>query len=78
MTESPTILSVVDIVIVAEVDVQTKVFGEPLKPKWSMKVKYTSVLKELSSPSSSVMMSKVSTRPSYYKDYLAYRLSDSI
>ena len=39
VTESSTALGVVDIVIVVEVDVQTKVIDGPLEPKWWRKVK---------------------------------------
>jgi hypothetical protein len=39
VTKSLVVLVIVDIVIVAEVDVRTKVIGEPLEQMWSRKVK---------------------------------------
>jgi hypothetical protein len=40
-------LGVVDVVIVVEVDAQTKVFDEPLVLQWLMKAKQTLAPKEL-------------------------------
>jgi hypothetical protein len=39
VTKSLVVLVIVDIVIVAKVDVRTKVIGEPLEQMWSRKVK---------------------------------------
>ena len=38
VTESSVVLGIVDIIALVEVDVWTKVVGEPIEPNWLMKV----------------------------------------